>query len=155
MPHLFGDKLRELRRAQGITQTDLAHQLGLATHAQVSHLETGRSAPSLDVVVRAADFFSVTTDYLLRDMIPCDSPTSVAARSQPTRTLPQQFGAKLRQLRKQREMTQVDLADRLGGLSQAAVSAFELGEKTPSIAIVLLCADLFGIATDELLRDTA
>src|SRR5829696_5428266 len=110
MPHLFGDKLRELRRARGITQTDLAHQLGLATHAQVSHLETRRSAPSLDVVIRAADCFSVTTDYLLRDTIPIDHPTLFTAQSKSTWAVSQHFGAKLRQLRKQRDMTQVDLA---------------------------------------------
>jgi transcriptional regulator with XRE-family HTH domain len=155
MPHLFGDKLRKLRRARGMTQTDLAHQLGLATHAQISHLETGRSAPSLDVAVRVADLFGITTDYVLRDTIPSDRPTSIPAQSQATHTLPQQFGVRLRQLRKQRDLTQVDLAGRLGDLSQAAVSAFERGDKAPSIAIVLQCADLFGVSTDELLRDIA
>jgi DNA-binding XRE family transcriptional regulator len=51
-------------------------------------------------------------------------------------------------------MTQIDLAGHFGDLSQAAVSAFERGDKAPSIAIVLQCADLFGVATNDLLRDT-
>jgi DNA-binding XRE family transcriptional regulator len=106
-------------------------------------------------VIRAADYFGVTTDYLLRDTIPIDHPKAYSAEFQSPSSLPQHFGVKLRQFRKQRGMTQVELAAQLGGLSQAAVSAFERGDKTPSIAIVLQCADLFGVTTDELLRNLA
>ena len=35
----------------------------------ISNLEAGRKAPSLELVVRVADLFGVTTDYLLRDSI--------------------------------------------------------------------------------------
>jgi transcriptional regulator with XRE-family HTH domain len=155
MLKFFGDKLHWLRTQRGMTQSDLAQQLGVATQAHISYLEAQRSAPSLALVVRAADLFGVTTDYLLRDTISRDRPTWYTTQPQSTRTLPQQFGARLRQLRKQRDMTQVDLAGRLGDLSQAAVSAFERGDKAPSIAIVLQCADLFGVSTDDLIRDTA
>ena len=157
MPDLFGDKLRFLRLRRKMTQQELAQHFGITTQSNLSRLEARRrarrSTPSLNLVIQVADLFGVTTDYLLRDTIPIEHPTSYTAMRLPTSTLAQLFGAKLRELRKQREMTQVDLAGRLGGLSQAAVSAFELGEKTPSITIVLLCADLFNVPTDALLRD--
>jgi DNA-binding XRE family transcriptional regulator len=35
-------------------------------------LETGRSEPSIELVLMLADIFGVTTDYLLRDAIPID-----------------------------------------------------------------------------------
>jgi DNA-binding XRE family transcriptional regulator len=40
----------------------------------VSNLEAGRKEPSLDLVLRIADFFGVTTDYLLWDCEPIREP---------------------------------------------------------------------------------
>jgi transcriptional regulator with XRE-family HTH domain len=70
---LFGSKLHALRRQHNLTQVVLASQLGLASRAYISNLETGRKAPSLDLVVQIADLFGVTIDYLLRDAIPVGS----------------------------------------------------------------------------------
>jgi transcriptional regulator with XRE-family HTH domain len=67
---LFGTKLRALRLGRTLSQTDLAHQLGLARRGYISNLETGRKAPSLELVVQIADLFEVTTDYLLRESLP-------------------------------------------------------------------------------------
>jgi transcriptional regulator with XRE-family HTH domain len=63
----FGMTLRQLRRSQRLTQADLAIRLNLASQAYVSNLEAGRKTPSPELVVRIADHFGVTTDYLLRD----------------------------------------------------------------------------------------
>jgi DNA-binding XRE family transcriptional regulator len=97
----------------------------------------------------------VTTDYLLRDTLPADSPIAAATIPLPEGKLSQFFGAQLRRLRAQHSMTQVDLARHLGAASQGHVSLLESGRKTPSIDLVLQCADLFGVTTDYLLRDTA
>jgi transcriptional regulator with XRE-family HTH domain len=153
MPQLFGEKLRMLRRQRGLTQADVAHKLGLATHSHVSYLEHGRSAPSLDLVIRAADALEVTTDYLLRDAIPIDPPQGSTARSSTAQKLSSYFGANLRELRRQQDKTQLDLANELHVTAQY-ISFLETGRKTPSIDFVLLCAELFGVTTDTLLRDT-
>lgn len=55
-----------------MTQVELAHLLGLARQGYISNLEAGRKMPSLDIVVQIADLFGVTTDYLLRDIIPVE-----------------------------------------------------------------------------------
>ena len=60
----FCDILSELRKDRHLTQTELA-KLMVVTPATVSHYETGRHAPSLETVLWLADFFGVTTDYLL------------------------------------------------------------------------------------------
>jgi transcriptional regulator with XRE-family HTH domain len=153
MPQIFGKKLGMLRRQRGLTQANLARSLGLATHSHVSYLESGRSAPSLALVIRAADVFDVTTDYLLRDLIPVDHPQAATARASTTQKPTLQFGAKLRQLRMRQGKTQADLAEQLHVTAQY-ISFLESGRKIPSIDFVLFCADLFGVTTDELLRDT-
>jgi transcriptional regulator with XRE-family HTH domain len=66
---LFGEKLRMLRLQHGLSQSDLSRQLKLTSRAYVSNLEAGRKTPSLDLVVKVADVFGVTTDQLLWDSI--------------------------------------------------------------------------------------
>jgi transcriptional regulator with XRE-family HTH domain len=151
MPLLFGDKLRALRRQRRMTQSDLAHHLGLASHSHVSYLERGLSAPSLELAIKAAGVFGVSVDYLLRDTIAVDAATPANTQLAPADDLLQHFGAKLRALRIERGMTQADLARQLGLSTQAHVSLLEGGKKTPSIEIVLRCADLFGMTGDEIL----
>jgi transcriptional regulator with XRE-family HTH domain len=67
---LFGEKLRRLRLQHARTQLGVSQHLGLQTQAHISLLESGRSEPSLTLVLKVADLFGVTTDYLLRDEIP-------------------------------------------------------------------------------------
>lgn len=61
----FSQVLRQLRLQRNLTQAQLAQQLGLQTHAHISHLEAGRHEPSLELFLQIADFFGVTTDTLL------------------------------------------------------------------------------------------
>ncbi|HLH13823.1 MAG TPA: helix-turn-helix transcriptional regulator, partial [Solirubrobacteraceae bacterium] len=63
-PVEIGTRLRERREALGLTQQALAEELGV-THQHVSRLESGRAMPSLDLVVRLAARFGITTDELL------------------------------------------------------------------------------------------
>jgi transcriptional regulator with XRE-family HTH domain len=152
MPRLFGQKLRSLRHHHHLTQTELARQLQLATHSHISYLERGLSAPSLDVVVRTADVFGITIDYLLRDTLPLDPPILAPPSASASQPQIHQFGHRLRDMRTHQGMTQTELALRLAPISRAYISMVEAGRKAPSIAFVLLCADLFGVSTDDLIR---
>ncbi len=73
LPQLFGDKLRVLRQQRRLTQAAMAMKLGMTSTGYISSLEASKKAPSLTVVLRVADVFEVTTDYLLRDEVPVDS----------------------------------------------------------------------------------
>jgi transcriptional regulator with XRE-family HTH domain len=68
--------------------------------------------------------------------------------------MPVLLGAKLRYLRQQRQMTQEELARRLGLLRQGHISNLEMGRKAPSLELVVQIADLFGVTADYLLRDS-
>jgi transcriptional regulator with XRE-family HTH domain len=154
MPRCFHTKLRHLRHRQGSTQAQLARQLGLTSHTHISHLESGRKSPSLDLVLRVARYFGITTDYLLRDTIPATADTAqTTTYAAPEARFPQRFSAKLRHLRKQRGMTQDDLARQMSFWTQAHISLLELGGSEPSIEFVLQLADLFQVTTDYLLND--
>lgn len=60
----FGERLKELRMSQHMTQQELANRLGVAKSI-VSYYESGERFPSYDILVRIARIFRVTTDYLL------------------------------------------------------------------------------------------
>ena len=62
----IGCRIRDLRLARGWSQSDLARRTGLASRSVVSFYELGDRYPSYETLLRLADVFDVTTDYLLR-----------------------------------------------------------------------------------------
>lgn len=60
----FSNSLRELRTQAGLTQLQLAQRLGI-TKSVISFYELSERAPSPDVLIRLANIFRVSTDYLL------------------------------------------------------------------------------------------
>lgn len=65
-------KIRELRKQRRLSQTDLAKQIHVS-QATVTSWETGRADPSSSALNALADFFGVSSDYLLGRT---DQPTS-------------------------------------------------------------------------------
>ena len=61
---MIADKIKMLREKRGITQAELAKQLGI-TRSGVNAWEMGISVPSTHYVVELARYFGVSTDYLL------------------------------------------------------------------------------------------
>ena len=62
----LSEKISALRTAHEWSQGDLAEKLDVSRQS-VSKWETGQSIPDLDKVIKIADLFGVTTDYLLRE----------------------------------------------------------------------------------------
>ena len=60
----FSDILKQLRKSHNLTQAELGKNVWLSK-AVVSKYENGLGYPTFDVLIRIADFFGVTTDYLL------------------------------------------------------------------------------------------
>lgn len=61
----LGDLLALLRKEKGFLQKDVANYLNL-TVATVSNYEKNVRMPNLDTLVRMADLYDVSTDYLLQ-----------------------------------------------------------------------------------------
>lgn len=61
---MLGIRIQELRSAFGWSQVGLAKRLGVAKQT-VSNWENENIQPSIEMLVRLAKTFSVTTDYLL------------------------------------------------------------------------------------------
>ena len=61
---MLDKRLRELRQERGLKQEELGRRVG-ASKQSVSNWENGNIMPSIDILVRLADHFGVSTDYLL------------------------------------------------------------------------------------------
>ena len=57
-------RLRELRKKKGISQLRLATDLN-TTQNTISRYETGEREPGIDELIKIADYFNVSVDYLI------------------------------------------------------------------------------------------
>ena len=60
----LGERLRRLRESVKLSQVKMAELLGVK-QSSINRYEQGQSAPSLETLVRYADYFDVSLDYLL------------------------------------------------------------------------------------------
>ena len=60
----FGDRLRELRQKSGVKQTAIAEMLGVLPRT-IRFYESGKREPNIESIKKLAEFFGVSTDYLL------------------------------------------------------------------------------------------
>lgn len=63
------------------------------------------------------------------------------------------IGAQIKQLRKEKRMTQLELAERLG-VTKSAISAYENGSRLPAYDILVKMARIFKVSVDTILDYT-
>ena len=61
---MLGQRICELRTSLGWSQVELAKRLGVAKQT-VSNWENENIQPSIEMLIRLAKLFNVTTDYML------------------------------------------------------------------------------------------
>lgn len=64
MANWLNKNIKTLRLQRNLSQVDFANQMGV-TKQCVSNWENDNVLPSIEMLVRIADFFHVSTDYLL------------------------------------------------------------------------------------------
>ena len=60
---MIGKRLYQLRKENKLTQKELAKLLGLTDRA-ISYYETEKRYPAPDILIKIADFFNVSIDWL-------------------------------------------------------------------------------------------
>ena len=61
---MFGDMIKNLRQSRGLNQDQVADSLNVSKQT-VSNWENNNILPSIEMLVKISQFFSVSTDYLL------------------------------------------------------------------------------------------
>ena len=63
---MLGDKIKELRNEKNMYQQDLANAL-MVSKSTVAMWETNKRVPDKSMLVKIAEYFDITVDYLLED----------------------------------------------------------------------------------------
>ena len=134
---MFGERLKLLRKSRGITQEQLAEIIGVERSSIGKYEGKSKTIPSDDVKAKIADYFNVSTDYLL-------GRSDVA---EPTKNM---FQVRLKTLRERAGLSQAALAKKVG-VGQSTVGMWESGRNKPENAKLEALANLLGVSTDYLL----
>lgn len=133
---MLGERIAEQRKKLGLSQEELAEKLNISQKS-ISKYELGDRKPQYKVLVRMAEYFGVTIDYLLRstdtqDFGICDC------------------GNTIKELRTEAGMTQEELGMLLN-VQNAAVSKYESGKVPLTGETLLKLSKIFNVSTDYLL----
>lgn len=60
----LNENIKQLRQSRNLSQVDLARALGV-TKQSISNWENNNIQPSIDMLIHLAQFFSVSTDFML------------------------------------------------------------------------------------------
>ena len=144
-------RLRDLREDKDLYQADIAIMLGIKKSAY-SQMEREKINPSMDKLCILADFYNVCLDYLMGrtdDKTPFPHNKHYAAFLK-TKSFPV---SRLRELRKEKNMTQAELANIIG-LTQHGYSQIETGRKRISSDFVIKLCELYNVNAEYLLNLT-
>lgn len=61
---MFPERIKELRTGKHMTQSELA-KFANVTQQTVGAWERGKASPGVEIITKLANFFNVSTDYLL------------------------------------------------------------------------------------------
>lgn len=89
MSKLFGENLRNVRKAKGLSTIECAKQFGLSQPAW-NFYELGSREPKLDLLTKICQFFDVPADVLLglsdKALVSADKPTPINVDIEKLRT---------------------------------------------------------------------
>jgi len=135
----IGERIKALRKENNMTLRELSKKIGISV-SFLSDIENGRSNPSLERLKDIAEGLGTTVSYLLGE-------------NDKTKTLNNEFSKRLKKLRKEKGLTQEELAQALN-ITRSALSLYEIGKRDPDTETLRKIAGFFNVSVDYLLGRT-
>ncbi|MEY9096310.1 helix-turn-helix domain-containing protein [Paenibacillus sp. RC84] len=128
----FAKRFAQLREKRSWTQDELAEKLGVS-RVSISKYETEGpkgATPKYDTLVKAADLFNVTTDYLLgRSDSPFREESSIEGLSDEEQTMYKKFMSETEELFRAKGVTEEKLRQVMGFMRYTFLSDLEEEKK--------------------------
>ena len=64
----FGEKILKLRNIYGMSQMDLAHQLGYSSTGMISQIESGKRGMGIEKIDQVAKLFKIQPNFLFSEV---------------------------------------------------------------------------------------
>lgn len=161
----FGERLRQLRKEAGLSQSQLAGKVGI-NFTYLSKIESGAKPPPMEkVILRLAEVLDTDSDELiaLAGKVPSDIIEMLHGQAN-LKSLragnfsdvrdtneKESFNTKLIELRKRAHLSQKELADKVG-VSKSYLCKVEKGvQASPSKSFILKLAEVLNTDKDELM----
>ena len=144
----FHEKLKMLRKKQGLTQKEVADFLG-TVQGVYSKWERGVYEPNYEDLSMLACIFDVSIDFLLSEYLEISKESYLKLKKQKVEEKKNLFSVRLKELRLQHGFSQEELANRIG-INQSSYSDWETGKCKPNYEGLEKIADFFGVSLDWL-----
>lgn len=150
---VFAANLKKYMDLYNVSRHRLCDDLGLK-YSTVSEWLSANKYPRIDKIELLADYFNIKKSNLIEGY----SLSSLQENLFEDNTLKNNLnrseilGSILRQLRKEKHLTQNQLAERLG-VSFSAISMYERNQREPDLKTLKRIANFFHVTTDYLLKD--
>lgn len=166
MESILARRIKDLRINAGKNQEDLAEFLHIE-RAAISQYESGKRTPDAEKISKIADFFGVTTDYLLGRTLKAYSDTTYPVSSHTNPIVRENnsplynnssenlkaaitIGSRVKECREQKGLTQQQLGE-LINVSDATINRYERDLREPGIETIKLLSKVLDCSTDYLL----
>ncbi|GAA4879954.1 hypothetical protein GCM10023310_70170 [Paenibacillus vulneris] len=133
----IGKRLRLLRESKGLSQGDFAKILNIA-RTTYSGYETETREPDICSIIKFADFYSVSIDYLFGREI---------KREQNVVTNKNEIALRLKKSRELKGFSQIEVS-KLTGISNKTISGYENGISEPDLITISKLSYLYGVSID-------
>lgn len=141
---MLKDMLKLLREEHGLTKKQLANEIGIKERAYLTY-EYGQRDVSTELLQKFADFYGVTTDYLLGRP---DADTMKDLKEGDT----VHWYETLKLLREKSGKSMSKTAEFLG-IPKGTYASYEYGKREPNIEMISKISNHFGVTTDYLLAN--
>lgn len=137
---MIAEKIKKLRLNENLTQKQLAEKIQ-STSKNIWAYENEIATPPADILLRLANFFDVSVDYLLgrEDDFCCVKKQDVSRCFM--------FADRIKKLRKEHNLTQVEFA-KIFNISNGTIAMWETAKRQPDFETLLKIADYFNVSTD-------
>lgn len=137
----LSDTLNELITLNGLTEQALADKSGVPI-ACISSYVRGLQAPYVDTLVKLAEYFNCSIDYLL-------GRTDKICKNQRRKTVP--FAQRFNELLKSNDCTSYNKTFGEMEISKSSFYEWKRGDSLPTFEKIVKLADFFGCSVDFIL----
>lgn len=151
---IFSDNLKRLREFYNMKQIDLEKK-SMIPRSTLSYYESKKSEPTLTSLIGIANSFNITIDDLvkveLNDQILIEKEEK-NKKYNLTRKISNSmiFSKKLKKLRLEKGLTQVEVSERSGVFN---ISSFEANKTEPRLSAMIKIGEFFNVKLDDLVTE--